>query len=91
MRCGCEPLATSFNERFDEALRATRRKVDVIYHRRERRFRQEYDLRGPFDAAIDRLGDWRWNEGYDPYNPPLRPDPRKARAALRGGQKGEGR
>lgn len=51
MRCGCEPLATSFNERFDEALRATRRKVDVIYHRRERRFRQEYDLRGPFERA----------------------------------------
>lgn len=56
MRCGCEPLATSFNERFDEALRATRRKVDVIYHRRERRFRQEYDLRGPFERAAAKGG-----------------------------------
>ena len=57
MRCGCAPLATSFNERFDEALRASRRKVDVIYHRRERRFRQEYDLRGPFERDAARGGE----------------------------------
>lgn len=57
MRCGCEPLATSFNERFDEAIRATRRKVDVIHHRRERRFRQEYDIRGPFERAAAKGGE----------------------------------
>ena len=27
-------------------------------------------------SVIDRLGDWRWNNGYDPCNPPLRADPR---------------
>lgn len=28
-------------------------------------------------SVIDRLGDWRWNNGFDPHNPPMRPDPRK--------------
>lgn len=53
MPCGCELRTTSFDERFDAAIRATRRKVDVLYHCREQRFRQEYDIRGPFerDAA----------------------------------------
>jgi hypothetical protein len=51
--------------------------------------REGHEQSETIDAAIDRLGDWRWNEGYDPSNPPLRPDPRKARAARRGGQKGE--
>ena len=50
--------------------------------------REGHEQSETIDAAIDRLGDWRWNEGYDPSNPPLRPDPRKALAALRGGQKG---
>lgn len=35
-------------------------------------------------SVTDRLGDWRWNNGYDPFNPPLRPDPRLSPPAAHG-------
>lgn len=47
-----------FGVRFDEALRAARRNVDRLYKERRdgRRFRQEYDLRGPFERDGKRGG-----------------------------------
>lgn len=45
-----ERRLVSFDFRFNRALREARRRVDRLYE--ERRFYQEYGIRGPFEPAV---------------------------------------